>query len=117
MNLFFFYGSLVRGERNHWRVSAWMDFVADDAVAGTLTDLGEYPGARLCGESWIEGEVWSARDPARIAELDDFEGEEYPRVQVVTRGGRTAWVYENAAPGPAIPGGDWRAHLESRERR
>ncbi|MBO9711984.1 gamma-glutamylcyclotransferase family protein [Sphingomonas sp.] len=115
MTLLFFYGSLVRGQSNHGLVEGRARFLGEDAVAGTLVDLGDYPGAVLGGSDWILGEVFEASDPELLALLDDFEGEEYPRVETVTRGGHRVWVYSNPSPGPAVPGGDWRAHVAERD--
>ena len=67
------------------------------------------------GDGRVHGEVWEVTDPALIADLDAFEGEEYPRVAATTMGGRQVWVYHNHEDGPIVPGGDWRAHLAARE--
>lgn len=112
--LFFFYGSLVRGGSNHWRVEGRARFVEEDVVAGTLHDLGEYPGARLGGNGTIRGELFEAVDPGLLADLDAFEGEEYPRVAVRTESGREAWIYLCGEEGPVVPDGDWRAYLAAR---
>ena len=115
MTLFFFYGSLVRGGSNHGLVESRARFVGEDAVAGTLHDLGEYPGARLGGDGLIRGEVFEALDPRLIELLDDFEGPEYPRAEVTTAAGRRAWIYLSDDEGPPVPGGDWRAHRAARD--
>lgn len=112
--LFFFYGSLVRGGSNHGLVEGRARFVGEDGVAGTLHDLGEYPGARLNGGGTVRGELFEATDPGLVADLDVFEGEEYPRVTVRTESGREAWIYLCDEEGPVVPGGDWRAHLAAR---
>lgn len=114
MTLFFFYGSLVRGGSNHGLVEGRARFVGEDAVAGTLHDLGTYPGARLGGGGVIRGELFEPTDPELIEDLDAFEGEEYPRVAVSTEGGREAWIYLCDEEGPMVPGGNWRAHLTAR---
>jgi gamma-glutamylcyclotransferase (GGCT)/AIG2-like uncharacterized protein YtfP len=119
--LFFFYGTLLRGEPN-WLaldLEGRARFVAADAVAGTLHDFGGYPGAYLGGDGLILGELFEIAEPDLVATLDQLEdyrpddpaGSEYLRVEVVTRAGRRAWIYTHqlAAPGAPIPDGDWRA--------
>lgn len=112
--LFFFYGSLMRGEANHGLVAGRAHFLGEDRVAGTLHDLGEYPGARPGSGGMIRGELFESADPALVADLDAFEGPEYPRIEVRTVGGRTAWFYACEDEGPEIAGGHWPSHRARR---
>lgn len=105
MERFFFYGLLRRGERGHarFRLGERMRFVGEDAVRGSVRDLGRYPGLTLGGEAMVEGEVHETGDAALIAELDAYEGydpaapaeSEYLRRPVTTVGGLTVWIYEH----------------------
>jgi gamma-glutamylcyclotransferase (GGCT)/AIG2-like uncharacterized protein YtfP len=102
---FFFYGLLKRGERGHaqFRLGERMRFLGEDAIAGSVEDLGLYPGLTLGGSGSVAGEVHETGDEALIAELDAYEGydpaapatSEYLRVETVTRGGLRVWVYEH----------------------
>lgn len=114
MSLFFFYGALVRSGEHHYLVAGHARYVGEDTVAATLHDLGRYCGARLGGDGAVHGEVWQVTDPGLIADLDAFEGPEYPRVEARTRSGHTVWIYQNHEDGPIVPGGDWQAHLAAR---
>lgn len=102
---FFFYGLLRRGQRGHaqFRLGERMRFVAEDAVAGSVRDLGAYPGLTLGGEGSVAGEVHETDDAALIAELDSYEGydpaapagSEYLRRRATTIGGLEVWIYEH----------------------
>ena len=70
----FVYGTLRAGGSNDIaRYRPLPQRVADGAIAGTLYDLGAYPGAVLGGEGRIRGEVYRI-GPAVEAELDLLEG-------------------------------------------
>jgi len=74
-------------------------------VAGHLTDRGGYPALLppSSGDQRVEGELLRLRDPKFLAELDDYEGEEYLRdrieVQTPGNGKIETWVYIAAKPG------------------
>jgi gamma-glutamylcyclotransferase (GGCT)/AIG2-like uncharacterized protein YtfP len=118
----FVYGSLLRGEPNHplLRDAAWIG-PARTVPAYRMVDLGPHPGMVGQGTTAILGEVYRVPKPALDA-LDALE--DHPDVYVRTRipldDGREVLTYllrpHLAAGKPAVSGGDWRAHLRSRER-
>lgn len=94
--------------------------IGPDRIAGTLHDLGDYPGLAMGGESIVTGELLLPRDEDVLADLDAYElydpadpaGSEYLRIQVTTLGGRLAWVYAyrgDLGNRPIIASGDWMA--------
>jgi gamma-glutamylcyclotransferase (GGCT)/AIG2-like uncharacterized protein YtfP len=120
----FVYGSLMRGEAAHRRIEKYgIDRIEEACVAGTLLDLGEYPGAIAGGET-IHGEIVELADTQRtLTDLDayeDFRGYGRPDslfrraigCAVRTDGSHTfAWIYLYARDGTharAIASGDWR---------
>jgi gamma-glutamylcyclotransferase (GGCT)/AIG2-like uncharacterized protein YtfP len=102
---FFFYGLLRRGQRGHaqLRLGERMCFLGEDTIAGTVRDLGAYPGVTLGGAGRVAGEVHETGDPDLIARLDAYEGydaaapatSEYLRVRATTLGGTEVWIYEH----------------------
>jgi gamma-glutamylcyclotransferase (GGCT)/AIG2-like uncharacterized protein YtfP len=69
----FVYGTLRRGGRNDIaRFSPSPAYVADACIAGTLYDLGTYPGAVLRGSGTVFGEVYRIT-PSVEAQLDLLE--------------------------------------------
>lgn len=119
----FVYGTLRRGGRNDIACySPSPEYVADACIAGTLYDLGAYPGAALRGSGQVFGEIY--RITASVeAQLDALEevlpddmGEYIKReVQVLVGIQRfVCLVYEihpaRIAGKPVIAGGDWMAH-------
>lgn len=70
----FVYGTLRAGGSNDIaRYVPRPEHVGDAAVAGTLYDLGDYPGAVLGGASRIVGEVYRIAGDVE-AQLDELEG-------------------------------------------
>jgi gamma-glutamylcyclotransferase (GGCT)/AIG2-like uncharacterized protein YtfP len=95
-----------------------VDILGPALVAGTLHDLGDYPGVTLGGPGLIMGELLLPRDEGVIVQLDAFElydatdpaGSEYLRVEAVTTTGMTIWIYIYNFPlngVPVIASGDW----------
>jgi gamma-glutamylcyclotransferase (GGCT)/AIG2-like uncharacterized protein YtfP len=95
--------------------------VDDASIAGTLYDLGAYPGALLGGTDRVHGEIYRI-DAALEARLDRLEevapddsGEYRKRERVVEAGARrwTCLVYEinpeRIVGRAVIAGGDWFA--------
>lgn len=69
----FVYGTLRQGGSNDiTRLQPAARFVGKARVAGVLYHLGRYPGMRLGGGQWVQGEVY-AIEPALEAVLDDIE--------------------------------------------
>ena len=116
----FVYGTLRRGEDNDiTRLLPPPRFIGVARIAGTMYDLGAYPGVRLGGPSTVVGEVYEIL-PALEVVLDEIE-EVYPQerdeyvkcVIPVSVQGRvyTCIVYEISlrfVHGKAVlPDGDW----------
>lgn len=121
----FVYGTLRRGDDNDiTRLKPEPVFVGSAAIAGTLYDLGAYPGIQLGGEGLVHGEVYAIaleleEQLDEIEELYPQQRDEYfKRIVPVAVQERTfaCIVYEinpKYVVGRAIlPGGDW-----ARERR
>lgn len=118
----FVYGTLRSGASNDIsRFTPAPERVADGEIAGTLYDLGAYPGAVLGGKGRIKGEVYRIT-PALEAQLDlleevkpDGTGEYSRRQVMVALGDRLVrcLVYEihpaRIVGKPRIAGGDWMA--------
>ncbi|MDM0016618.1 gamma-glutamylcyclotransferase family protein [Variovorax saccharolyticus] len=69
----FVYGTLRAGGSNDIaRFSPAPLRIADGVIAGTLYDLGAYPGAVLGGEGRVQGEIYRIT-PALEAQLDVLE--------------------------------------------
>ena len=111
--LVFVYGTLLRGEVNHYLLSGAEPLGPHRTEpCYTLFHLGAYPGVAPGGGTAIHGEVYGV-DGAGLARLDQLE--DYPRLYdrrlIPTPFGR-AWIYlyrGRLADRPVIPGGDWRA--------
>jgi gamma-glutamylcyclotransferase (GGCT)/AIG2-like uncharacterized protein YtfP len=116
----FVYGTLRRGGSNDIaRFLPPAHYVADAVVAGTLYDLGDYPGALLGGVGMVRGEVYriGAALEAQLDALEEVEpdgsGEYAKRELEVDAGGRqlACLVYEirpdRVVGRPVIAGGDW----------
>ncbi|UVH55186.1 gamma-glutamylcyclotransferase [Variovorax paradoxus] len=119
----FVYGTLRRGGRNDIaRYRPTPVLVGEASIAGTLYDLGAYPGVVLGGVGRVKGEVYVV-EPAVEAALDvleevaDDDSGEYIKRQVrVDVGGQwfDCLVYEihptRIAGRRVIESGDWIAH-------
>lgn len=113
----FVYGTLRRGERAHGLLAGgrFLGHIRTEP-AFELADAGPYPGLVPGGAVAVIGELWEI-SPARLPELDDYEGPDYRRVSIRLQDGTEAhaWVMARAsAEGlPRIRCGDW---LERRRR-
>ena len=116
----FVYGTLRNGqERDIHRLQPKPVFVGDGQINGTLYDLGSYPGVRLGGLEWVQGEVYQItleleRQLDEIEEVWPQQTGEYAKREVVVQcAGQalTCLVYEVSevhAQCPAvIESGDW----------
>lgn len=128
---FFVYGTLLRGQPNHFMWAGAALKVEKAVLPGAaLYDCGAFPMLALRRAGTVKGElVWvrENRYAALLARLDALEGIDpaepgrsiYQRqpqwVLNTTQQGQHAWVYignENVARHlPEVPGGDWAAHL------
>ena len=125
----FVYGTLRRGEKRHpaLRRHAATGY-GTATTAGTLLDLGPYPGLVVDGPRLsVAGEFYTVPDPdALFAELDAIEtfrgfgvpGSVYRRaivrVQSAAAGSTLAWTYVFTGPrdgSRVIASGDWRDRL------
>lgn len=120
----FVYGTLRRGGRNDIaRFVPAPAHVADASIAGTLYDLGSYPGAVLGGTARVVGEIYAIAS-ALEAQLDlleevkpDDSGEYIKREVTVQAGAKelVCLVYEihpkRIVGRPVIASGDWLAHM------
>jgi gamma-glutamylcyclotransferase (GGCT)/AIG2-like uncharacterized protein YtfP len=118
----FVYGTLRAGGSNDIaRFRPRPEHVGRAVLAGTLYDLGAYPGAVLGGEGVLLGEVYRITPEVETAldlleeVTDDDSGEYIKRECEVMVGGQTVacLVYEihpeRLAGRPVIHSGDWFA--------
>ena len=116
----FVYGTLRAGGRNDIaRFRPQPERVGDATLAGTLYDLGAYPGAVLGGNGVLRGEVYRITPEVEAAldlleeVADDDTGEYIKRECTVIVDGQTVdcLVYEihpgRIAGRPVIASGDW----------
>ncbi|WP_307635499.1 gamma-glutamylcyclotransferase family protein [Variovorax boronicumulans] len=117
------YGTLRRGGRNDIaRYRPAPVFVGEAVIAGTLYDLGAYPGVVLGGAEHVKGEVYRIapeveRELDRLEEVADDDSGEYIRRRVRVAVGTQSidcLVYEihptRIAGRHVIDSGDWIAH-------
>jgi gamma-glutamylcyclotransferase (GGCT)/AIG2-like uncharacterized protein YtfP len=119
----FVYGTLRKGGRHDIaRYDPAPERVADASIAGTLYDLGAYPGVVLGGAARVYGEIYRIV-PAVEAALDRLEGVaaddtgEYIKRELCVDTGTqqlACLVYEihpeRIAGRPVIVSGNWLAH-------
>lgn len=116
----FVYGTLRRGERADLaRQQHHFDarYVGEDKICGNIYDLGWYPGAKEVADfnldgNIIHGDLFKVQNDALCVLLDAYEGYPhlYNRQEVLTEGGRKAWVYTyngEVSAEALIPSGDW----------
>ena len=116
----FVYGTLRTGqERDINRLQPAPLFIGNSQINGTLYDLGSYPGVRLGGVQWVQGEVYQIT-PELERQLDEIEEVwpqqtgEYARREVVVHcagAELTCLVYEVSEVHTqclrVIESGDW----------
>jgi len=116
----FVYGTLRRGGRNDIaRFAPAPRYVADSFIAGTLYDLGSYPGAVLGGAGQVAGEIYAVTSTLEaqldlLEEVRSDDNGEYIKREVKVRAGAdelVCLVYEihpKRIVGKAvIESGDW----------
>lgn len=104
--LLFAYGTLQEaGQRDAVLRGAATWVVGRGSVAGTLYDLGEYPGLVAGGATRVPGTLIELADDAALTLLDAYEGVEeglYARVRTTvhldTGDEVAAWVYVYLRP-------------------
>ena len=104
----------MRGYALHRVLARGATFLGEGTVAGSLLDLGHYPGL-VGGAGRVRGELYRLDDPELLPVLDREEGYNFRRsttiVTLVSGRRLRAWVYrycgarEGAMP---IPHGDYR---------
>ncbi|HMO38185.1 MAG TPA: gamma-glutamylcyclotransferase [Saprospiraceae bacterium] len=132
MHYLFVYGTLMQGLGAP--VGRYLhrhaDFVGTGWLAGTLYDLGAYPGVvhDPAAPTRVHGQVWRLHDQETVlARLDAYEGllpeapesGEYRRAIVPVHCGEQilfceVYLYNRTTAGlPTIPGGDYREFLRT----
>jgi gamma-glutamylcyclotransferase (GGCT)/AIG2-like uncharacterized protein YtfP len=108
----FVYGTLLRGEVNHYLLdgAAYLGPHRTEPCF-SLHNLGAYPGLAHGGHTAVSGEVYELGD-AGLSRLDRLEDHPrlYDRVTIPTYYGR-AWIYlyrGSLRDKPLISSGDWR---------
>jgi gamma-glutamylcyclotransferase (GGCT)/AIG2-like uncharacterized protein YtfP len=111
----FVYGTLTKSHpRLHERLVGAARYLGRGTIAGTLYDLGRYPGAfrNRKRQSRVTGELYELEGPdirGRLRALDRYEGAQFKRSRVKVRlsngDQRLAWAYllAEAPPGNARP--------------
>jgi gamma-glutamylcyclotransferase (GGCT)/AIG2-like uncharacterized protein YtfP len=110
----FVYGTLLRGESNHFRLSR-SDFLGEAATAPlfALRDMGGFPALIEGGTQSVQGEVYAVTRET-LCLLDELEEHPvyYRRSEVRLSDGRGVMAYllpaEKARHYPVIESGSWR---------
>ena len=108
-----FYGTLMRGfgAQRALGLEAALRFEGACRIPGVLWDLGPYPGL-TAGDGEVIGELFSLDSESTLAALDEFEGDEYERRELLLADPPVkAWVYllRQAPEGrPRVESGCWR---------
>ena len=122
-HLVFVYGTLRRNGARPMSIRfPDSKFIADAKVAGSLYDLGAYPGLLLNEANLlVTGEVYEVEDET-LKRLDDFEASSnYRRKQVEISLGthkKACWIYEPDpefySPRTLITSGDWIEYAKTK---
>lgn len=107
----FVYGTLAPGQEAWSTLAPHARATWETSVEGRLFDTGRgYPAAVFgTGAGRVAGWCCELED-APLADLDEWEGEEYRRVVVTATDGTEAFAYDWQAPVDgfrALPGGRW----------
>lgn len=112
------YGTLRRGQRNHWLLDQ-ADFLFNDIICGVIYDLGGCPAFKFyeC-DDFVKVEVYQVTKDI-LDRLDRLEGHPdfYKRIKVfLFENNEDVWAYEfqdDVDRYPEIEGGDWVKHYEA----
>lgn len=120
----FVYGTLRKGGRNDiTRYSPTPRHVAHGHLAGTLYDLGSYPGVVLGGPGRVSGEIYAITSNVetqldRLEEVQPDGSGEYIKREVAVAVGDERFiclVYEihpdRLEGQPVVTSGDWLVHI------
>jgi gamma-glutamylcyclotransferase (GGCT)/AIG2-like uncharacterized protein YtfP len=123
------YGSLREGQKAYSQLGLEeaLERVGECSIAGSLYDLGEYPGLKTNGERTVKAELYRIKDPRVFAKLDDYERFN-PRerssslyIRKIIRladQDRDAWVYvynQDLSQKELIQSGDWVKYINKHE--
>lgn len=91
----FVYGTLRPDASDWWRLESHATGARPARIPGALYDTGlGYPALRLGEGPGVGGWVVDLARPAEtLAELDEYEGDEYIRTRIALPGGLLAWTY------------------------
>jgi len=119
----FVYGTLRRAELRD--INCLLPaplFIGNCQIQGALYDLGSYPGVRLGGEQWVQGEMYQIT-PELERQLDEIEevwpqqtGEYVKREVAVQCAGQELMCLVYVVSAKRLPGcaviesGDWVSH-------
>lgn len=108
--LIFVYGTLIQDGESCNKYVGWR-FVENDIVAGTMYNLGWFPGVKLGGENFVHGVVYEIPE-SDLDSLDRYEGVPglYVRERITTLNGNRVWIYEynqQVDPQAVIKEGKW----------
>ena len=95
MDLLFVYGTLRSAFDNPYArlLRSEAEFIGEATVRGSIYRVDFYPAYKAEPVSKVHGELYRLKNrAAMLAELDDYEGEDFERVRVETSQGE-AWIY------------------------
>jgi gamma-glutamylcyclotransferase (GGCT)/AIG2-like uncharacterized protein YtfP len=112
--MLFAYGTLMRGYALHAVIARGSTYLGPGQVAGTLIDLGSYPGL-VAGRGAVKGEVYRIDTPELLPAVDGEEGYNFERrrrrITLANHRRAWAWVYHYRGPrhrAAVIAHGDYR---------
>jgi gamma-glutamylcyclotransferase (GGCT)/AIG2-like uncharacterized protein YtfP len=113
----FVYGTLRSEFNNHFArlLHRQGELIGKTSVIGSIYRIESYPGWKPKPKGEVHGELYRLLDPqATLAALDDYEGEDFERVEIETLGpaSEIAWIYrykKNPPEDSRIASGDFCA--------
>jgi gamma-glutamylcyclotransferase (GGCT)/AIG2-like uncharacterized protein YtfP len=110
----FVYGTLAPEQEAWSLIAPHVTHLAENAVPGILYDTGRgYPGAVFTNANGIVHGWCCTLADAPFERLDEFEGDEYERVDVCCVDGTDAFAYQwtaSLAGCEPVPHGRWAMH-------